>query len=134
MEDSPKYQVAYLATPPADSLTEEQFRQQALARVWAEGTQYLADTIVAQRAAHTRLGVEVPALVTYTVNVWDLSQSTKAKPLGKFCLVAEADTAAECLADLTEKLQGLALLSLQADPLLFGNQQLASHLALTLAA
>ena len=76
------------------TLSDEQFREQALASVWAVGTHYLADTSIAHRAAHTRLGLEVPALATYTVQVWDLSQSTPAKPLGKFRLVAEAPTAA----------------------------------------
>jgi hypothetical protein len=126
--------VAYLATPPADLLSEEAFSQQVLALVAKESPQYLADTIVARRAAHERLGQQVPALVTYSVNVWDLAQSTSAKPLGKFCLVAEAPTAAECLAVLVEKLAELAITHLYADPLRFGNQQLASHLALVAAA
>lgn len=134
METQAPHQVAFIATPPAASLSEEQFRQQALTQVWAEGTQYLADTIVTQRAAHERLGQRVPTLTTYTVNVWDLSRSTKAKPLGKFCLVAEGPTAAECLADLTGKLPGLALLSLQADPTSRNTAHLASDLALAAAA
>jgi hypothetical protein len=134
MDTPAAYHVSFLAVPSTALLSDEQFRQQAVARVWAAGMQYLADTSVAHRPAHSRLGVEVSALSTYTVQVWDLTQSTKAKPLGKFSLVAEAATAEECLADLEEKMGGLELLSLAANPTHFADAQLASYSALTAAA
>lgn len=127
------YHVSYIAAPVA-ALSDEQFRHQALAQVWAAGTQYLGDTIIAHRPAHSRLGQQVGAITSYTVQVWDLSLSTKAKPLGKFCLVAEAETAAECLSELATKLEGLELLALQADPTRSTDAQIASYLALASAA
>lgn len=115
-----------LVASPAAALTEEQFRQQALSLAWAVGTQYLVDTIVAKRAAHP--SQECPfALNTYTAQVWDLSQSSPFKRMGKFCFSAEAETAEACLLMLAAKLRELEAAAYDADPTRAGEQLCEMH-------
>jgi hypothetical protein len=134
MEDTPNYRVVLVAEAPSASLTESQFRTQALARVWAASTNYLADTSVAHRPAHSRQGVEVAAITNYTVQVWDLALSSKAKLLGKFLLVAEAETPEACLTELQSKLAELEAEAYDADPSRFTNAQIESFQQLEAAA
>jgi hypothetical protein len=114
--------VAFVAAPAPASLTEEQFRQQALTQTWAVGAHYLVDTIVAKRAAHPSQAASAPALDTYTAQVWDLSQSSSAKRLGHFCFSAEAETPEACLLALAAKLRELEAAAYDADPTRRGEQ------------
>jgi hypothetical protein len=142
VEDSPNYQVAYLATPPAASLSDEAFRQQVLTQAQAAGPHYMASTSISHRPAHTLPdGTRLGEVAHYNVQVWDLTQAALAKPSGVFCFVAQAENAAGCLAALKTKFAEAAasaieceLLALAADPTRQNNRQLASLLALAEAA
>jgi len=122
VENQAPYHVAFVATPPATSLTYEQFSEQARAQVLAYGSQYLTDTLTSHRPAHTRGTVEVQALTTYTAQVWDLAQATSTKTLGQFCFSAEAETPAACLLVLAAKLRDHEQVTYEADPTRLGEQ------------
>ena len=141
MEDFPNDQVAYVATPPA-LLTDEAFRQQVLTLAQHAGPHYLPATNITHRPAHALpCGLRLGEVAYYSVQLWDLTEATRAKPTGAFCFVAQAETAAACLNMLRDKLAEVGelaaereLLALAADPTRQNNRQLASYRALMQAA
>lgn len=128
------YHVAYVVSPPT-TLSYEAFAAQALAAIRAAGPHYLA--VVGMRhtpAYEPNLQKAEPASTLYLLEVWDLRGSTPACPKGALCFSLYAPSAPACLAQLDQRLRGLAQREDEAVPTRYADAELESLRQLEAAA
>ncbi|MGI4737348.1 MAG: hypothetical protein ACRYG7_19455 [Janthinobacterium lividum] len=104
---TPAYGVTMLVTPPADTLTQGAFFQEATVRCWATGVQYLAVPSIFHTPAYLHSDLlhtfQMDARTEYTVQVRDLSTGG----FGHHCFTASGPTPNACLSELATKLSEL---------------------------